>query len=287
MSGDPRCLVCKGSGSVDAWGRTENCACVDVPKRDPYAPPKAGWVDESIREVMALASKRHAEAEAHAKACNDRPCKRCERFICACGKPFDGAENHRCRDCWKAEKLARVIDVARERVPKRFRWAFDGDVDALASRVKGARSLIERGMSNPPTCDVMFSGDTAAGKTSLAVAMFGAWVRLDPEQRVDAMFAEAYLLAGARARHPLGQGEAPAVVEAMQAPLLLIDDVGSEVDDRRNVVADVVFHRHNEELPTWITTGFTVEMLMGRYGSHVVRRLIEHGKRVALGSVKP
>lgn len=283
MIPDPKCIVCKGDGVVlDSVGRQENCACRGVPRRDPYAPTSAGWVGDALGSVIEAAAKRQEAAEAHRAACTDRPCTACERFVCACGKPFDGAKNFRCRDCWRASKLETALAPMRESVPKRFRWAMSGGPE-LGQRVKASPDLVARALKAPPSGDMLLHGDTATGKTSLVVAMLDAWVRQDPEQRAGARFVESYWLAGARARHALGQGEAPAVTSAMKATLLVLDDLGSESDDRRNVIADVVFHRHNEELPTWITTGFTVEQLVNRYGSQVIRRIVEQGKRVELG----
>jgi hypothetical protein len=276
--------VCRGDGVVrDAAGRDEVCACTNHPPRDPYAPASAGWAGDALGEIMRKAERRRAEAEAHAASCNDRPCKRCERFICACGKPFDGAQNHRCRDCWKAEKIADLIGPFRDGIPKRFRWAFDATAATMKPRVKASDELIARALANPPSGDLTLFGDTAMGKTSLAVAMLDAWVRQDPEARHGARFAESWWLVGARGRHPLGRGEAPEVEDAVEAPLLVIDDLGSEQDDGRGVMQFVIFKRHNAELPTWITTGFNPEQLMARYGNQVIRRLVEHGKRVQLG----
>lgn len=285
MKPDPNCMVCRGDGFVrDSAGRDEVCACLGHKPRDPYAPASAGWAAEALGDIMRRAEVRHRAAEEHAATCTDRPCARCERFVCACGKPFDGAHNHRCRDCWRAAKHAEALKPVDASIPKRFRWAIEATSAALRERVKATDELIARALANPPSTDFTLIGDTAVGKTSLVVAMLSAWVRQDPEARCGARFVEAYWLAGARARHPLGQGEAPAVADAMAASMLVVDDLGSEVDDRRNVLADVIFHRHNEELPTWITTGWSTEQLVGRYGSQVIRRLVEQGKRVHLGA---
>jgi hypothetical protein len=284
MIPDTKCIVCSGEGFVvDSAGRHETCACRGVPKRDPYAPPSEGWVTGILGDVLARAASAQKAREDHERSCTARPCARCARHVCACGASYDGFPGM-CAACAEAKRLPRLLGPMRESVPKRFRWAFDAKPDALRGRVRASEEFIARGLANPPSSDVLFFGDTAAGKTSFAVAMLDAWVRQSPEERRGARFVESYWLAGARARHPLGQGEAPAVIDAMQATLLVLDDLGSEADDRRNVLADVIFHRHNEELPTWITTGFAAEQLMARYGSQVLRRLLENGKRVALGS---
>jgi hypothetical protein len=278
---DPKCIVCKGDGVLlDSAGRQENCACRGVPRRDPYAQPSEGWVGDALAGVLADAERRAAATEEHRRACNAAPCLRCDRRLCGCGDVVIGAT--RCDTCRMLHRAIKALEPVRASIPKRFRWAYE-DHDAIRQRVKASPELIARALANPPSTDMVLFGDTAMGKTSLVVGMLDAWVQQDPEARKGARFVEAYGLAGARARHPLGQGEAPEVIAAMDATLLVIDDLGSEIDDRRNVLADVIFHRHNEELPTWVTTGFTAEQLMARYGSAVVRRMLEQGKRVELG----
>lgn len=279
------CVICKGEGFLDDASGHRPCPCRNIPKRDAYAAPSVGWAGEAVAAAMAASAKRQAAQEAHASTCTDRPCKRCERFVCACGKPFEGAKNHRCRECWQAEKRLLALGPMQDSVPKRFRWALSAS-GIIFERVKATEALIARAQANPPSGDMILHGDTGSGKTSLVVAMLDAWVKQDIDQRAGARFVESYWLSGARARHALGQGEAPPVVAAMTATLLVLDDLGSESDDRRNVISDVIFHRHNEELPTWITTGFSVDQLMARYGSAVIRRIVEHGKVVELGAKK-
>jgi DNA replication protein DnaC len=135
-------------------------------------------------------------------------------------------------------------------------------------------------------------GPTGAGKTSLAVAMLDAWVRLVPRKRKGSLFVEAAWLARSRARHKLGDGESPLVAQALSAPLLLLDDLGQEREDRDGCITDVVYGRSNADLPTWVTCGLATkdqtleaftEALSRRYDGGFVRRIIETGKRVRLG----
>lgn len=284
MIPDPNCGTCKGEGFLTDGGH-RNCECRGIPERDRYARPSEGWATDSLRSVLEDAARKQAEREEHARSCSDRPCRRCQRHFCACGAAYDGPDR-RCEPCLKTERDEAAAAPALASVPKRFRWALGATPETLLDRVKSSRELVARALANPPTGDMVLQGDTAMGKTSLAVAMFGAWLRQEPQARGGARFVDAFWLAGAKARHPLGQGEAPEVLAAMKAPMLLLDDLGSETDDRRNVIAEVIFHRHNEELPTWITTGFAPEQLMARYGSQVLRRLLENAKRVELGAKK-
>lgn len=279
MSGDPRCLVCRGSGFRP--GSDEPCDC------KPFMPRNAD--NQTLADIMAVGMRRAAETESHRQSCDARPCARCERFTCRCGTPFDGARpDASCDACRAKAKFVAALGKLRDAVPDRFHWCLtqEPDVDLVGARVKASPELVRRALERPPTGDMMLVGDTSAGKTSLAVAMLVAWVRQDPDARAAARFAESWWLAGAAARHPLGQGEAPDITAAKRAPLLVIDDLGSEIDDRRGVIAEVVFQRHNKTLPMWVTTGFDTDYLVGRYGSQVVRRIIELGKLVKLGGGK-
>lgn len=250
-----------------------------------------GWVREALGGVFARMAKLQAEAEAHAAECTDRPCDRCQRFVCRrCSAAVDGAKT--CRGCDAAESMEALMKPTRDSVPQHFRWAFDAADAALRGRVQGTPEMIRRGLENPPSTSLLFVGDTGAGKTSFAVAMLGAWVRLEPSKRAGARFVEAGWLARARARHRLGE-EAPLVQNALTAPLLVLDDLGSEREDRDGCITDVIYGRSNSELPTWVTCGLagkelTIEafaaVLANRYDGGFVRRIIENGKRVMLGA---
>lgn len=260
--------------------------------RDNPADENSGnWILQSLGKVLERAAKQAAEAEAHAATCTDRPCERCARFVCRrCSEPVDGAKT--CKACDEADSLASLLKPTRESVPPHFRWAFDATPDALKGRVQGNPETIRRGLENPPSASLLFMGNTGAGKTSLAVAMLDAWVRLEPGKRTGARFVEAGWLSRARARHKLGE-EAPLVQSALTCPLLVLDDLGNEREDRDGCITDVIYGRSNAELPTWVTCGLALdkltveafaEVLAKRYDGGFVRRIIENGKRVMLGA---
>lgn len=282
MAGDPRCLVCRGSGLVRDNESDVPCGCAHHAPRDLYALSSAAWLEYPPAALERM--RRETDAlEQHRLTCSDRPCVRCERMVCACGVPFDGSGKV-CPKCSVARRLADALAPMTASVPSRFRWALDADLATLRQRIKLPPERVSKALESPPASDLMLIGGTGSGKTSLVVAMLAAWVRLEPEARGGARFASCYALAGARGRHPLGQGEAPDVKAAMTAPLLVVDDMASEVDDRRNVIAEVIFARHEHEVgPTWVTTGFPVDHLMQRYGTAIVRRLIERRAPVEIG----
>jgi hypothetical protein len=255
----------------------------------PTEPPPISWIGDV---APALVERFRAEEQAaleHSAGCTARPCERCARHICrTCKCPVDGATQ--CRECSAAEWLASSLRPTADSIPPRFGWAVSASRELLESRVRGPATLVVRGLAAPPSTNLLFTGPTGAGKTSLAVAMLCAWVRAEPSARRGAVFVEASWLSRARARHKLGQGEAALVEACCEAPLLLLDDLGQEREDRDGCITDVVYKRSALDLPTWVTCGLAggdlgsfAEHLSRRYDGGFVRRILESGKRVELG----
>lgn len=127
---------------------------------------------------------------------------------------------------------------------------------------------------------ICLTGPARAGKTSLGVAMLYAWAA---DGRRGAEFFHAYRLGVARIQHAAGHGEPEIVDRAMRAELALIDDLGSERDTANNAVPDVIFERHAEDRPTWVTTGLSRKQLTARYGAGIVGRLFERATVIRVG----
>ncbi len=250
-----------------------------------------GWVSNVLGDVLARCQREQQVAEQHAATCTARPCERCERYACSrCGSPIDGRRT--CDACQQSELVDALMRPTEESIPKHFRWAMRASAESLRARVKASPALIERGIKAPPSTGLLLLGATGTGKTSLAVAMLHRWVSLDPRARTKSRFVEASQLSRARARHRLGADEAPLVVEAMTCPLLVLDDLGAEREDRDGCITDVIWTRTNEDLPTWITCGLSsseqsqlgfASVLGSRYDGGFARRIIESSKHVQLG----
>lgn len=129
---------------------------------------------------------------------------------------------------------------------------------------------------------VALVGPLGAGKTTLAAAMLrtavtrGTWGGA-------VHFGRAHRLGVARIQHAAGKGEAEAVEEAMNATLLLLDDVGNEHQTSTNAVPDVLLERYEEGRATWVTTWLTPKEAAQIYGGGVARRIFEQAKRITLG----
>ena len=178
-------------------------------------------------------------------------------------------------------RLRRARDVLRRSVPPAYAWAHL-DAPELSGRVYvPAIGIAKNAYLEPRVC---LTGATRAGKTSLAVAMLRAWV--EHQERV-AMFIPAHRLGVARIQHPAGHGEAELVEKAIETPLVLLDDIGSERDFPTNPIADVIFERHAQDRPTWVTTGLPRSALVARYGAGVVARLFERSRVIHVGPPAP
>lgn len=255
-----------------------------------FGPVSPGWFGAYPSEASERMRRAAEAAEEHARTCTARPCPRCERHVCACGAPYDGAGDA-CLGCRAKRRVNALLEPLTLSVPRRFRPALEATAAELAHvdpatglpRVKLTPERIAKALARPRSSDLMLYGDTGMGKTSLIVAMLGALARQDPDTWHGARFASAIWLASSRARYPLGHGDPPEMADAKAASLLVLDDLGNDVPDGRNVIQEVLFRRHDDELPTWVTTGYRVEALESRYGVAVIRRMGEKGNIVELG----
>lgn len=194
--------------------------------------------------------------------------------------------------CWDCDRAAMAkADAARERalsastIPRRFDWA-DLESALMVDRVKlrrpngdravQQREFVEVGERVLAAQRVVFVGPAGSGKSSLACACL--------RRRIPHGFwLSALRLGTARIQHSAGDGESALVERSMAAPLLLLDEVGGETKTATNAVRDVLFARHDADLPTWITTGFTSKQLAETYGDGALRRIIEEAYVVKLG----
>lgn len=200
---------------------------------------------------------------------------------CPCGVSFEAIAEFvepglKCAGCRESERRAeereqnrrRIIDYALASIPERYHWA-TFDAPELAQRVKDPRAIIDaRGAIEAER--VVLMGPAGVGKTVLSACL----LRACAARGTYVMFVDALALSQARAHHALGS-EAPLVVEARRAKVLVLDDVGSDKQIHNSAVGDVIFERHQRMRRSIITTGFTPEQLKERYGDGIARRIFE------------
>jgi hypothetical protein len=233
------------------------------------------------------------------------PAKRCR-----CGAPaFAGLGA--CDACLATSRRHACIRPALESVPPHYAWAaltapeFEARVaPAMVIPPGAARQAAIGGAKLAATCLkllgvrtlVVLGSKHGSGKTSLAAAMFRTRLLAmvtagDSEEALHmagrARFFAAYALARARATHPIGHGEAPDVQLAMTAPLVLLDDLGSEAPSYQSAIADVLYERFNQDRPTWATTWMMPSELATHYGAGIARRLHEGATVIRFPDAKP
>ena len=173
----------------------------------------------------------------------------------------------------KAKAKARWERQLDELTPSRYAWATPMAPE-LGSRV-GHPSPNVWAAAPPTTASVVIAGPSSSGKTSLAAAALRGLVMARKLPISEACFVSSYRLSVARSQSKLGAGEPEDVLRAMRCGHLVIDDLGQERENPSSAIADVIFERHDRELTTWVTTGFTREEVMRRYGAGVARRLLD------------
>lgn len=200
-------------------------------------------------------------------------------LTCKCGAKSTLVPCWDCdREAREARALAEAQAVASDELPRRYRWAQLGHAD-LARRVKlpGSLEIREAASRILGASRVLLWGSSGSGKTSLAVACLR-------ERLPNAMWVSALDLGTTRIQHSAGDGKSKLETACRRAPLLLIDEVGGEVKSANNAVKDVILGRYDDDLPTWVTTGFEAKDIVAMYGDGALRRMTEGGYVLRMGA---
>lgn len=125
-----------------------------------------------------------------------------------------------------------------------------------------ARRLTEAQLEREESAGDDFSAKFSARRRAIKVKCIGA-----------AHLPQAVLQTG------LGSGEAPLVTEAVEADVLILDDLGWE--SRRagaaDIVVEVLARRYDGGRVTIVTSGKRLDELTNTYGEAVIRRICEAG----------
>lgn len=238
--------------------------------------------DAFLTKLQAQLIEMQERHRQHASQCRARWCNECGRHPCAtCRRvqvdEWDGV----CASC----RLRTVVEQIG--IPRRYRDArFDSE--ALSQRVRSV-SVVRASREASAARNVIAIGPSGSGKSSVMSAMVQNREKLELERksfRGPLLWVSALDLERARAEHRLGDGEAMLVTRAINAGLLVIDDLGAESPRAADVIAHVIHTRHDDEAATWVTTGLSAADIASRYSGGVERRLYEGAAIVQCGGAQ-
>lgn len=197
-----------------------------------------------------------------------------------CGRRVQGPVH--CDSCFAKHARARAKptwEAVRERIPARFRWATFG-AGELSERV--ARPDAVREARDAAGRSVLLTGPSRSGKTSLAAAILVELLELgahpkakqtDVLRALGLRWTSALQLCAAKQQHAYGTGPAAELEIAIGSSVLVIDDLGQEIDP--SACSEVIFTRHDAKRPTVVTTGLSRVELGTKYGAGIMERLCE------------
>lgn len=183
----------------------------------------------------------------------------------------------------QAAKLRGAIDEVIRWVPPAYAGA---ELDAAWLLKLVGHDVITRARESIGERAGACIGAPGSGKSSLAAAVYKAAARseTDPAKLSRFRWVSSHKLAKARAGQPLGEGEAPLVDACLVAPMLVLDELGGEDPRYASAVAEVLYERYEQQLPTWVTTGVGAKEIATRYGGGISRRVFEYAAIFRLGA---
>lgn len=210
-----------------------------------------------------------------------------------CGKAVD-ADGDMCRPCasaWRARRREAVLRDAYASLPS-LEWCRFGNEKA-ESVLRPAQELRAIMSSwNRAKGSLLLLGPTGVGKSVSMVCL--AHMHLDAARDNDATderaearlravagirYANAADLARARRNYPLGHGDPPALTDAYECSLLLLDELGREPDGDMTIF-EVVDARARRGLPIIAATNLVEQQIRKKYLESGARRLMEFGRVV-------
>jgi DNA replication protein DnaC len=213
-----------------------------------------------------------------------------------CGQREVDRPNGMCGDCEAAERRGRrlaALRVARSSIPPAFR---DLDEQEVRSRTSLSPDIMIQAQQAMSRSRLVLVGRSGFGKTTLACWLLGRVIEAGVDGGQEAFdhgrrarFVDAPSLCRAVRDHPFGHGRAPLVTQAVRASVLVLDDVGQELEMRLadNPVVEVVRELHAAGGQTWVTTFLVPEAFEEAYGSGTARRVFDRAAVIALGATAP
>lgn len=180
--------------------------------------------------------------------------------LCACGVVSTKVP---CWDCFQGKENQRAMDRDKAALPARFRDVTDETARVRVPGFKSWEKLLAR-QRKEPSRSFTFIGSSGAGKTTLA-----CW--LATKHQNGCMFVRSAEIERARKESSFQRSQL--LVDCETTTKVLIIDELRDIPGTFQATFDIIDARHNSSLPTYVTTGLTLEQLKTAFGDGLVRRL--------------
>ena len=235
---------------------------------------------QSLQAAQQAQQEREmrAHAERHGVAVGQYRCD-------ICGKAFPWAEQCDCKEAaFRRQCRESQLADLRASIPAGWRWASLDNPEWSKIRKSFPRGDKVARIWTQKTGSVLLAGPTGIGKTAVARALVRRLGKEAVEQdnppvplgfveRIE--FMSMHDIACARRNSPLG-AEAPMIVDAFRASLLVVDEVGFE-QAQPGLFFEILNKRYDAGAPTIVTTGLTIDDFRKRYGAAALRRITDRG----------
>lgn len=185
------------------------------------------------------------------------------------------AERDRQRAAWERENK---IGVALQTMPPMWGWVDDRELFNARigdPKLRAVAERLELTLGNVGILGAAGVGKTATMARAMRRLVYRAVDAGEQSPVLRLHWTSGLVLARARARHPLGEGEAREIKAAISAGVLVIDELGNESPSSDTWLLDVLDARYAASSVTIFTSGATEAKLRSRYGAGAWRRLTE------------
>jgi DNA replication protein DnaC len=172
-------------------------------------------------------------------------------------------------DTEDTERERRALEQRRARIAR-------ARSELEAERIKSPKLL--GALRQLDTRCALLLGPSGIGKTAAA-----HWAR----ERHRGLWVSARDLGACERRHPLGEDIPRLLRQSLDAPVLYLDDLGTEDSRDLGVLQYVVDQRYANGRAMFVTSGLTMADLPAYFGAPYVRRLVEQHVRRSDGSEWP
>jgi hypothetical protein len=177
------------------------------------------------------------------------------------------------------------VRQCREELWRRIPFVHRRPPAILVERIRDARLLTQiNGWGFGSPC-LLMCGPTGIGKSTAAalavIRLMAKGREADCRKWCKVRWYGANELMKSAREWPLGKGECPDLRVASSCDLLVLDDLGNEVE-WQSTIFDLLQRRYELGATNIVTSGLNAQQLVARYGEAILRRLVQRNGKMGL-----